>query len=221
MRLIRAAGGLLWRVDPDGSRRLAVIHRPRRDDWSLPKGKLKDGEGWQEGALREVYEETGCRARPISFAGLVHYVPKHVTKVVVFWHMELQSEGPIAAPDEVDVVAWLTRREALRRLDHETERELLRQASAPDEQAAAGVIAVATAGGELDEVRDADASCDGSPFRPPLLALALAAATAGGVSGLAAHWLGPPGSTPVAIAAAVLGSIGAAVAWAVARPARD
>jgi len=215
MRLIRAAGGLLWRVGPDGSRRLAVIHRPRRDDWSLPKGKLKDGEGWLEGALREVHEETGCRARPTSFAGLVHYVPKNVTKVVLFWHMELQTEGPIAAPDEVDEVAWLTRREAMRRLDHETERELLRQASAPDEHAAAGATA------EPDEER-ADASAFGRPpFRPPLLPLALAAVAAGAVSDIAAHWLGPAGSAPVAVAAAVLGALGATVAWALARPARD
>ena len=215
MRLIRAAGGLLWRVDPDGDRRLAVIHRPRRDDWSLPKGKLKDGEGWQEGALREVYEETGCRARPTSFAGLVHYVPKNVTKVVLFWHMELQSEGPIAAPDEVDEVAWLTRGQALRRLDHEAERELLRQASAPDEQAAA----VAAPRGELDEAPAPGVSENGgNPYRPPTLPVALVAIAAAAASAAAARWLGPPGAIPLAVAAALLGAICVAVTWALHRP---
>src|SRR5512142_583056 len=130
MDLIRAAGGLLWREGKDGKRRLAVIHRPHREDWSLPKGKLEDGERWEAAALREVEEETGCRARIVSFAGVVHYVPRRTPKVVVFWHMELVKEGPLVHVDEVDEVVWLTREEALRRLDHEGEREVLVEATA-------------------------------------------------------------------------------------------
>ncbi|HEX8910321.1 MAG TPA: NUDIX domain-containing protein, partial [Anaeromyxobacteraceae bacterium] len=59
--LTRVAGGLVWRSSP-GAARLAVIHRPKRDDWSLPKGKLEPGEGFEEAALREVAEETGLSA---------------------------------------------------------------------------------------------------------------------------------------------------------------
>ena len=129
MDFIRAAGGLLWRQGQDGRRRLAVVHRPHRRDWSLPKGKLEDAEPWDRAALREVHEETGCEARIASFAGVVHYVPRRTPKVVVFWHMELVKEGPLEHLEEVDEVMWLTREEALKRLDHDTERALLEEAT--------------------------------------------------------------------------------------------
>ena len=123
MPIIRAAGGLVWREDGGGRRRLAVVHRPHRKDWSLPKGKLEDGERWEDAAVREVREETGCDARIVSFAGVVHYVPDRTPKVVLFWNMELVSKGPLHFPEEVDEIAWLTAPEALRRLDHDTERD--------------------------------------------------------------------------------------------------
>jgi 8-oxo-dGTP diphosphatase len=127
MAIIRAAGGLLWR-DDGGARRIAVIHRPHRDDWSLPKGKLEDGEGWEQAALREVREETGCEARILSFAGLAYYVPRRTPKVVLYWNMAVVREGALDAPDEVDEIVWLSPTEALRRLDHESEREILEEA---------------------------------------------------------------------------------------------
>jgi 8-oxo-dGTP diphosphatase len=105
-----------------------VIHRPHRQDWSLPKGKLEDGERWEDAAVREVQEETGCRARIVSFAGVVHYVTRDMPKVVLFWNMDLVSEGRPHSAKEVDEVTWLTPEEALRRLDHETERGLLHEA---------------------------------------------------------------------------------------------
>jgi 8-oxo-dGTP diphosphatase len=59
VKLIRAAGGIVWRLE-DGTPRIAVVHRPRRGDWSLPKGRLGQGESWHDGARREIVEETGC-----------------------------------------------------------------------------------------------------------------------------------------------------------------
>ncbi|HUH08052.1 MAG TPA: NUDIX domain-containing protein, partial [Egibacteraceae bacterium] len=59
---VRAAGGVLWR-DVGGRIEVAVVHRPHRADWSLPKGKLDPGESSPEAALREVFEETGIRGR--------------------------------------------------------------------------------------------------------------------------------------------------------------
>ena len=120
---IRAGGGVLVE---DG--RVLIVHRPRYDDWSLPKGKLEEGERWEDAALREVREETGCEARILSFAGVVHYVPKKTPKVVLYWNMELVRQGKLESSDEVDQVEWLTVKEALRRLDHEAERELLLEA---------------------------------------------------------------------------------------------
>ena len=76
---IRAAGGVLWRLSTDGAE-ILLIHRPRYDDWTLPKGKLKVHESWETAALREVLEETGYRASIMSFAGPVTYEVKRQTE---------------------------------------------------------------------------------------------------------------------------------------------
>jgi 8-oxo-dGTP diphosphatase len=124
MAVVRAAGGLLWRDGPEGPR-LALVHRPRRDDWSLPKGKLDEGESWEEAALREVEEETGCKARITGFAGATSYLARRAPKIVLYWHMALVRLGQLDAGDEIDEVAWLTPAEAVARLDYEIDRRLV------------------------------------------------------------------------------------------------
>ncbi len=127
--LIRAAGGVLWRLD-GREPRVAIVHRPRRADWSLPKGKLGRGERWEAAALREVREETGCTARLGRFAGLVFYsVAERTPKVVLFWNMTLVRERPLEPGDEVDEVRWLGLRAALSRLTYEGERRVLEDAA--------------------------------------------------------------------------------------------
>ncbi len=121
----------MWKAGP-GARRLAVIHRPHREDWSLPKGKLQEGEGFEEAALREVAEETGCEVRLGAFAGTTLYVSRRGPKIVLYWHMALVREGKPPS-GEVDEVVWLTPAEALRRLDNERDRRLLRGALAGSE----------------------------------------------------------------------------------------
>jgi len=129
MSVVRAAGGLLWRDGGDGRRgnRLAIIHRPHRKDWSLPKGKLHDGETWEACALREVREETGCEGRILSFAGAMTYVPRDNPKIVLYWHMEMIREGELESKfkDEIDEVVWLSPEKALARLDYEGERRIV------------------------------------------------------------------------------------------------
>lgn len=122
--VVRAAGGLLWRDGPSGPR-VALVHRPRRNDWSLPKGKLDDGECWETAALREVLEETGCEARITSFAGASSYFGKRAPKIVLYWHMALVREGRLDAGEEIDEVAWLAPAEAMGRLDYELDRRLV------------------------------------------------------------------------------------------------
>jgi 8-oxo-dGTP diphosphatase len=124
VKLVRAAGGIVWRVEA-GTPRVALVHRPRRGDWSLPKGKLDPGESWHEGARREIAEETGCEVRLGRYAGAKLHLDRPQPKLTLYWHARLVREGPLPPQDEVDEVAWLSRREALSRLDHASDRRLL------------------------------------------------------------------------------------------------
>jgi len=123
--VIQAAGGLVWRSSPRG-RELILIHRTRYGpEWALPKGKLDPGEGWLQAALREVEEETGCRATVNRFAGGSVYAVNGMPKVVLYWHMELQEQGPVQDTREVADLRWVTEEEASALLTHANERALL------------------------------------------------------------------------------------------------
>jgi len=122
--VIQAAGGLLWRKTAN-SRELAIIHRPKYDDWTLPKGKLEQGESWKDAALREVYEETGCKAEIGNFAGCICYMVRDTPKVVLYWNMKLIWECHFQPGKEVDQLRWVTTGEAIQLLDYPTERELI------------------------------------------------------------------------------------------------
>jgi len=127
--LIRAAGGLVWRVKGD-QYEIVIIHRPRYDDWTLPKGKLKEDERWEEAAVREVWEETGYGVEIVSFANALFYYVSERPKIVLFWNMKVkgeisQSHPASDSPDEGDQVKWLSLEEALACMTHEDEKELL------------------------------------------------------------------------------------------------
>ena len=115
VKLARVAGGIVWREGSSGSR-IALVHRRKRDDWSLPKGRVDAGESWQDAARREIAEETGCLVRLGRFAGAKLYLHRPEPKLVLYWHARLVLAGPLSSGDEVDQVAWLSRREALSRL---------------------------------------------------------------------------------------------------------
>jgi len=124
-KVIRAAGGLVWKRTARG-RCIALIRRSSHGDtWSLPKGKLKRGETWLQGALREVEEETYCRAEVVGHAGTVAYLVKGVPKVVVFLEMHLRREAEFVPSREVDELRWCTPRQARRLLAHPEERKLI------------------------------------------------------------------------------------------------
>src|SRR5258705_9034 len=118
MALVRLAGGIVWREAPEGAR-VALIHRPREGDWSLPKGRIGEGETWEEAAVREVEEETACEARITSFAGAAIYVPRRVPRLVLYWNMALQREGRFEAGREVDELLWVAPGGAVERLGQE------------------------------------------------------------------------------------------------------
>ena len=109
--MIEAAGGVVWRRTAKGVIKVLLVHRPRYDDWSLPKGKLDPGESHREAALREVEEETGLRCDAHEELLEVRYVDrKGRTKRVRYWAME-PIGGEFAPNDEVDEVRWVCHEE--------------------------------------------------------------------------------------------------------------
>ncbi len=124
---VTAAGGVVLRGGP-GRTRVAVIHRPKYDDWSLPKGKLDPGEGFERAALREVEEETGLRCRLLDELPAVTYLDrKERTKLVRYWLMD-PIEGQFEAHDEVDELRWVTPHQARALLSYGHDRDLVRRA---------------------------------------------------------------------------------------------
>ncbi len=121
---VRAAGGVIVRRE-GGELEVALVHRPKYDDWSLPKGKLDRDEGWEEAALREVEEETGLRCRLLEELDPISYRdPKGRPKLVRYWLMEPVS-GSFEPNKEVDRFEWLALDDALARLTYEHDRELV------------------------------------------------------------------------------------------------
>jgi 8-oxo-dGTP diphosphatase len=118
--VIHAAGGVVVR---DG--RVAVVHRPRYGDWTLPKGKLDQGETFEQAALREVEEETGfvCRLGP-ELGSSEYTDSKGRPKLVRYWRMDVVG-GEFRINDEVDELRWLAPHEAAGLLTYERDRELL------------------------------------------------------------------------------------------------
>ena len=123
--VVRGAGGILLRQAPDGRYEVALVHRPERGDWSLPKGKLDPGESYESCALREVLEETGYRCRLMSFVGFTEYKDRRGRpKVVGYWIMEV-LDGDFVVSHEVDELQWVALDVASRILTYDRDRELL------------------------------------------------------------------------------------------------
>ena len=129
----RAAGGVLWRrSQTDGGQaesiEIALVHRPRYDDWTLPKGKLNPGESDLAAALREIEEETGHTGAPGRHLGEISYVKATDgagrPKTVRYWEIGAKG-GSFTPSDEVDDLRWLAPDSAERLLTREAEHGIL------------------------------------------------------------------------------------------------
>jgi 8-oxo-dGTP diphosphatase len=125
---VKASGGVVWRRGTDGAPEIAVVHRPRYDDWSLPKGKLDPGETWAAAALREVEEEVGLRCRLGEELPAVAYRDsKGREKAVRYWLMEPEDgAAPFTPNDEVDEMRWLDPAAAAALMSYPRDAELVR-----------------------------------------------------------------------------------------------
>ena len=119
-----AAGGVVVRESPAGAPEVAVVHRPRYDDWSLPKGKLEPDEEWEAAALREIEEETGMRCELGEELEPIRYLDRHGRDKLVRWWRMTPLEGEFEPSDEVDELRWLEPRAAVALLDYDHDREL-------------------------------------------------------------------------------------------------
>jgi len=129
MAEVEAAGGVVWRRS--GERiEIVLVHRPRYDDWSLPKGKLDEGESFEDAAVREVEEETGLSVALGRFIAETTYEDhKGREKLVRYWAMRA-GEGEFAPDDEVDDLRWVALGEAGGMLSYEFDRELVQKVAA-------------------------------------------------------------------------------------------
>ena len=119
---LRAAGGLVVR---DG--RVLVVHRPKYDDWAFPKGKLEDGETWEQAAVREVEEETSLVCELGAYVGSTRYPLGEGLKEVRYFRMT--ATGEATPQNEIDELRWIAPAEAAELLSYEYDRELLYDAT--------------------------------------------------------------------------------------------
>lgn len=128
-RLVRAAGGLILRRTGQGNLKILIAHRPRYDDWGLPKGKADKGETAEETALREVLEETGYECRIVApLETTRHRMSNGVKEVRWFAMRPLPSSPGFKKNEEIDKIQWVNRKRAKEILDYEADRLLVKNA---------------------------------------------------------------------------------------------
>ena len=121
---IRAAGGVVARRK-SGHAQFLLVHRPRYDDWSLPKGKLDADERYSAGAVREIEEETGSRVEKVARLGSIAYNSQGTNpKVVRYWLFD-HAGGKFKPNEEVDEIRWLQPADAIQLLTYPRDRNVL------------------------------------------------------------------------------------------------
>jgi len=122
--VIRAAGGIIQRATPHGDEVL-IVFRKRHQDWALPKGEVQDGESFQEAALREVEQETGCTCELGNYLGTISYADHGTPTVVMFWKMNVVRESAASETQQIDQAVWIDVPSAIQKLSQTQEKALL------------------------------------------------------------------------------------------------
>ena len=121
---ISAAGAVVWRKHKDNFTEVAIIHRPKYDDWSFPKGKLEVGESLIACAHREVLEETNLQTEFGPHLGQVEYFTPDGLKKVTYWSAKVIAEKPFRTNTEVDQLKWIPITKVIEVLTNETDKEI-------------------------------------------------------------------------------------------------
>jgi len=137
---IWAAGCVVARVGDDGEPEYLLVHRPRYDDWSLPKGKLNKRETFLEAALREVEEETGISVKKPRPVGSVGYLTKADNPKVVKWWLVKAGGGSFKPNSEVDKIKWLPFDKAIKKLEYKNDKAVVDRANDMQLERSAGTI---------------------------------------------------------------------------------
>jgi 8-oxo-dGTP pyrophosphatase MutT (NUDIX family) len=148
---VRAAGGVITRTAPSGGTEVLVVHRPRYNDWSFPKGKLENGESEQQCAIREVQEETGLLCETgRELPGTAYTDRKGRPKTVRYWCMTVVS-GRFVPNSEVDEARWVNFSEAARLLSYQHDLSMLEELMVREvAEASALLVRHGTAGNRKD-----------------------------------------------------------------------
>lgn len=155
---VRSAGGVAWRPAANGVE-VCVVHRPRYDDWTLPKGRLDPGESPLLAAVREVAEEADVRGVPQLRLPTVRYLSLGRPKVVDYWSMRAVGRGGFQPDTEVDEVRWLPVRDAVTLVSYPHDAAVL-NAFAEASTVSATAVLLRTNSPEQDESPDHEGALD-------------------------------------------------------------
>ena len=123
--IVIAAGSVIWRKR-DNQIQIALVHRPRYDDWSLPKGKQDPGESLIACAYRETLEETNLKVSFGPYIGDIEYFVAEGLKKVYYWSARLADDSPEFHPnEEVDLLEWHSLQDAIEKSTRDSDREII------------------------------------------------------------------------------------------------
>ncbi len=125
--MIRAAGALLWRQSSPDSIEIGLVHRSRYNDWTIPKGKIEDGESAIACAYREIFEETGIKAEFTRHLATVEYTDNGIQKRVKYWVAESVGHSTFIPNEEVSELVWNKPNDAIELATYQTDKDLIKK----------------------------------------------------------------------------------------------
>lgn len=168
--VIRVAGGIIQRSTQNGDE-IMIVYRKREQDWTLPKGEVRDNESFQDAVLREVEAETGCTCRLGNYLGTISYGDNGVPKLVMFWKMSvIEEKTPMTAGEVIGESVWLPLPAAIQRLTHAQEKSLIaRLGSSPAKAITVPVETQTQPQAVMQKAQPVTQKAQPAPLPPPIV----------------------------------------------------